>query len=252
VKYIFDFGANRGQNLNYYLRMADFVIAIEANPVLCKVIAETYKKEIAQGKLFIEQVAVSPVQQQKSDFFIHKSMHVLSTSSPPKNRMGSYTRISVKSKLASQIIYEYAKGLDPWYCKFDLEGLDHLILTELFSCGIRPKYISAEAHNLKSLSAITLVDEYSRFKTVSCKSVKTFSYLFNNEYNRFDHDSAGPFGEDIPGPWFNAEAIHTKLCLEGFGCKDVHATTFKGESKNRLGRLVWIRTLIRRFFRLTR
>ena len=31
MKIIFDFGANQGQNLNYFLEKADIVIACEAN-----------------------------------------------------------------------------------------------------------------------------------------------------------------------------------------------------------------------------
>ena len=36
MKVIFDIGANKGQNLNYFLEKADIVVAIEANINLVK------------------------------------------------------------------------------------------------------------------------------------------------------------------------------------------------------------------------
>ena len=35
-KVIIDFGANKGQNINYYLLKADIVVCVEANPKLVK------------------------------------------------------------------------------------------------------------------------------------------------------------------------------------------------------------------------
>jgi hypothetical protein len=36
-------------------------------------------------------------------------------------------------------------------------------------------------------------------------------------------DSAGPFGEDIPGEWVSADAIFVHLKRYGLGWKDIHA-----------------------------
>jgi len=46
LKVIYDFGANRGDNIPYYLMKSDRVVAIEANPVLCNIIRERFSDEI--------------------------------------------------------------------------------------------------------------------------------------------------------------------------------------------------------------
>ena len=43
-KLIFDFGANHGQNFDYFLSKADIVIAIEANTKICRDLRLKYKK----------------------------------------------------------------------------------------------------------------------------------------------------------------------------------------------------------------
>ena len=46
MKIIFDFGANKGQNIEYFLKHADLVVSVEANPRLCELINTRYQTEI--------------------------------------------------------------------------------------------------------------------------------------------------------------------------------------------------------------
>lgn len=57
-KVIIDFGANKGQNINYYLLKADIVVCVEANPKLVKEIQKNFSNHIRNKKLFIENVVV--------------------------------------------------------------------------------------------------------------------------------------------------------------------------------------------------
>ena len=50
MNYIFDFGANKGQNLSYFLSRADRVVAIEAVPEFCRGIETRFAKEILAGR----------------------------------------------------------------------------------------------------------------------------------------------------------------------------------------------------------
>lgn len=43
---IYDLGCGDGSNIPYYLMKADQVIAIDANPHLCKIIKNKFNKEI--------------------------------------------------------------------------------------------------------------------------------------------------------------------------------------------------------------
>ena len=43
----------------------------------------------------------------------------------------------------------------------------------------------------------------------------------------FPHHSAGPFGNDISGPWMTSDNIFKVLSFAGLGWKDIHATNTK-------------------------
>jgi hypothetical protein len=54
----------------------------------------------------------------------------------------------------------------------------------------------------------------------------------------FPVHSAGPFGDDINGRWFDIRSFQKLLAIEGTGWKDIHATTERaGERINVLGRV---------------
>jgi predicted RNA methylase len=41
-KIIYDFGANTGGSIPYYLKKADVVVAVEANPQLCAIMEDKF------------------------------------------------------------------------------------------------------------------------------------------------------------------------------------------------------------------
>jgi hypothetical protein len=51
---IYDFGSNNSDDIPYYLKKADLVVAVEANPALCNQIRSRFKIEISTGKLVVE------------------------------------------------------------------------------------------------------------------------------------------------------------------------------------------------------
>ena len=50
---IYDFGANNGDDIAYYLRKPCRVVAVEANPALCRQIEERFAEAIASGRLVV-------------------------------------------------------------------------------------------------------------------------------------------------------------------------------------------------------
>ena len=58
---IYDFGSNNGYNNNipYYLKKADIVVAVEANPSLCQHIANRFSPVINDGRLFVENCVLT-------------------------------------------------------------------------------------------------------------------------------------------------------------------------------------------------
>mgnify|MGYP006188340889 CR=1 FL=1 len=83
MKVIFDIGANKGQNLNYFLDKADIVFAFEANPFLVKKIKSDFKKFINEKKLIVRNIALVNNDNFKNiDFYIPKTKSTHSTVYP--------------------------------------------------------------------------------------------------------------------------------------------------------------------------
>ena len=148
MRVIYDFGSNNGDDIPYYLKKGDLVIAVEANPALAENIRERFQREIAQGDLVIlncvlvKEASAGPV-----PFYIHRTEHVLSQYPPPAEaQLHNFDQIFVASRKASDIIRAYGS---PHYVKVDIEQFDQCILEEIFAEGIRPEFLSAESHSIE-------------------------------------------------------------------------------------------------------
>lgn len=226
---IYDFGSNNGDDIPYYLLKADKVVAVEANPTLAEIITQRFSKEISEGRVIVENVAVTEFESGESiRFFVHKEHHVLSTTIHPATANAEeFEVVLIESKAAHTVVAEHGH---PFYIKIDLEGLDSAILRSLFSHNIFPHCISAEGHDPAILGLIHGLGGYQRFKIVegqdvggklsrvivSTKDLEKVAY-------HFPKHAAGPFGDDIDGPWFDAEQLFGFLRFRGLGWYDIHA-----------------------------
>ena len=85
-KIIYDFGANNGDNIPYYLLKSDLVIAVEANPELCKLIKNRFNKEIENKKLVVENcILISKTSFPTNKFYLHKERSLLSQFPKPNS-----------------------------------------------------------------------------------------------------------------------------------------------------------------------
>lgn len=229
-KTIYDFGANNGDDIPYYLRKADVVVAVEANPSLCRNIAERFASEIEQGKLFLENCVLTTENEKSKVFFhIHKSNHVLSQfPEPDPATADSFEKVLLPSLSVTDVIQRYG---DPHYIKVDIERYDAKILRALFANNIRPPFISAESHDIEVFSVLVSLGGYNAFKLVDGPTVsekyKDHPTLLDHderELYSFPHHSAGPFGDDVHGEWMSANNFFRLLAFENLGWKDIHAT----------------------------
>jgi FkbM family methyltransferase len=227
---IYDFGANNGINLPYYLKKAELVVAVEANPVLANEIKIRFADSIQNKNLVVEAVVLTEKKtKSKVPFFIHKSNHVLSQFPlPTQNEITSFEKIDLPAKTPADIIKKYGT---PLFVKIDVEHYDGAILKSLFNAGIRPNYISAEIHDAEPLAVLIALGEYKAFKLVNSYAIeKDFAnhpihINQRTETFSFIRHSAGPFGEDLPDKWMTGEQIVEKIGSLGFGWRDLHATT---------------------------
>jgi len=228
VRIIYDIGSNNGDDISYYLIKSDLVVAVEANPVLVDLIKNRFHHEILHGKLIIENVVITTANASTVDFYIHKTLHVLSQfGQPNENEIDNFHKVRLPSKSLVDIISAYGS---PFYIKIDVEGYDQEILRHLFQNKIFPPYLSAESHNIDVFSQLVANGHYNAFKLVDGPSVATVyaSHLVATmnglvEHHFPDH-SAGPFGSDIPGPWESAKTFFQSLANAGLGWKDIHVS----------------------------
>lgn len=228
-KIIYDFGANNGDDIPYYLKKADLVVAIEANPALCRQIEERFATAIREGRLRVENcVLTAEGDGADVDFYLHKRRNVLGQfPQPDKSAIGDYTRISLPSRSVMQMLCEHG---DPYYIKIDVEHYDEVILKELFRNGVRPPFLSAESSSILVFALLAGMGEYSAFKLVEGATVAKryknhpISVDGKRELYSFPSNSAGPFGEDIPGEWMNADDLFDVLAKKKMGWRDIHAT----------------------------
>ena len=226
-KIIYDIGSNNGDDIPYYLLKSDFVVAVEANPDLCKLIKERFKKEIEQEKLIVENcVVTNDFNLKEVSFYVHKTNHVLSRFPKPL-KIENYNEIKLPSKNILEIIKNYG---DPYYIKIDIEHSDYLILKEILTNKIIPPYISCESHSIEIFTTLLSFGNYKSFKLVDGATVpkryQNYEISTNNgkQNYSFPTHSAGPFGNDISGPWMTANNFFRLLGLAGLGWKDIHAT----------------------------
>ena len=226
---IYDFGANAGGNIPYYLEKADLVVAVEANPVLCRAIEERFADEVAAGRLAIENVVVVAERGlTETPFFVHRVEHVLSQlPRPSPRRADEFTEVVLPARHVVDIVARYGP---PHYVKIDLEHSDAVILRELLAHGITPDYISAEAHDVDVFCLLVAVGNYKAFKLVDGATVQDVfaAHEIATRGGRkplaFPRHSAGPFGNDIPGPWHGRRIFFQHLGQAGLGWKDIHAS----------------------------
>jgi FkbM family methyltransferase len=228
---IYDFGANNGDDVAYYLKKAHKVVAVDANPLLCRHMELRFKSFVDSGRLIILNCALSRDSEGPVTFFLHRRYHVLGQlPPPPADQMSQYEAINVASRRASGIVAEHGPA---HYIKIDLEHYDATVLEELFRRGVFPPFISAESHSIDVFASLLALGGYRLFNLVNGPTVaQRFSKhlirtLDGSENHDFPDHSAGPFGDDLPEPWLDPDAMFQALATVGLGWKDIHAAQYR-------------------------
>ena len=229
MKIIFDIGCNEGQNLEYYLKKADYVVGIEANPYLTNKIKTKFKKNILEKKLFIENATLSN-KEKKIIFFINKKKNYLSQVVKPKE-MSGYRKINVKTVKTNKIIKKYLNKFNLKkieFIKLDIESSTEEVLEDMLNNKILPKFLSVEAQTPKILELI-LKSNYKSFKFINgsdigtkLKKLKIINKLKKRINHTFQVHSAGPYGMDISGKYYSKNSLVSYFLNSGFGWKDIN------------------------------
>jgi FkbM family methyltransferase len=250
-KVIYDFGANNGDDIPYYLKKADFVVAVEANPLLCQKMEKRFASAIREGRLQIENcVLIDEGDKREVYFYLHKRHDVLGQfQQPDESVIGDYNKTLLPSQPVMDILNRYG---EPYYIKIDIEGYDDVILRRLFEDGVRPPFISAESSSIQVFALLVALGEYTGFKLVEGKTVAKkyknhrISVKGNPQVYSFPAQSAGPFGEDVAGEWMNADDLFNVLATRKMGWRDIHATNlFQPDPISRIQKRRYMRRHLR-------
>ena len=250
-KIIYDFGANNGDDIPYYLKKAELVVAVEANPSLCRKIEERFSTAMQEGRLRVENcVLVADGTDPEVYFYLHKRKHVLGQfPEPDESVIDKYNKVLLPSQSVMQILHKHGT---PYYIKIDIERYDEVILKELFRNRVRPPFISAESTSIQVFALLVGMGEYSAFKLVEGATVPkkyknhAISVDESHELYSFPPQSAGPFGEDIVGEWMNADDLFNVLAAKKMGWRDIHATNLvQPDSTSRIQKRRYMRRHLR-------
>lgn len=233
---VYDVGFNHGRTFRYYLEKGCRVIGVEANPSLVRQVAAQYAPEIDAGLIRLVNVGVGAADD-VLPFHVNHTNDLLSSFVPPTASLDDeWETVEVPVRRLSEILLE--ESVDPMFVKIDVEGVDVDVLADLHLAGLRPERLSAEAHSIEVVCRLIAMG-YTSFHLINGREVGGRLPMFPvhrldgsvGEF-RFELHAAGPFGNDLPGPWHGPEAIVLQWLgregLFGPGWFDVHATGHPG------------------------
>jgi FkbM family methyltransferase len=206
---IFDVGCHRGEDSRFYLRKGFRVVAVEANPALCRELRDMFFREIANGQFVLVERAIAEVSGEV-EFFVNSAHSIWGTISrefAERDRM-NFCRMVVPSVTFSSLLQSYGV---PRYLKIDIEGADMLCLESLLLASDRPDFVSFESDR-KTISALrselSLLTRlgYRRFQLVDQKTVQKQEQPRPAREGLYADcgiapDAAGLFGLELPGRW---------------------------------------------------
>lgn len=206
---VFDIGCHRGEDSRFYVNKGFRVVAVEANPALCRELRGTFAPEIASGQFTLVESAIAETSGEV-EFFVNSAQSIWSTirSVIADTDKQNFHRTVVPSVTFNSILQRYGV---PRYLKIDIEGADMLCLEGLLSVSDRPDFLSFES-NRKSISSLrselSLLTRlgYGRFQMVDQKTVPHQKKPFPAREGLYtDHelpfDATGLFGRELPGRW---------------------------------------------------
>jgi FkbM family methyltransferase len=140
---IFDVGAHKGEDSDFYLKLGYRVVAIEANPALADYLRKRFEGAINEGRYIVVEKAIGESDEGMA-FYVNKMISVWGTADRTwavrNERIGAYSEeITVQGIRFSDVLKKYGC---PHYLKIDVEGADMLCIKALHDLPCRPKYIS--------------------------------------------------------------------------------------------------------------
>lgn len=207
---IFDIGMDACQDTELYLKKGFRVVGVDANPAACEAARRRFPKEVASGRLFVVNAAISEGSEPLA-FHVCNEKPMLSTADDEMRRRQerdgeTFRTVTVAATNLADLTEAFGT---PYFLKVDIEGFDLLCLRGLLRTTARPALLSTEldfralAAHLRCVRALG----YRRFALVGQGSVPR-QRLPRPALEGLDADhtfaihSSGLFGKELPEAWF--------------------------------------------------
>lgn len=209
---IFDIGMHVGQDTDFYLRKGFDVVAVEANPILAAAAERRFRRALREGQLKLLNVGLGE-QRGRTVFHVNLELSEWSSFDPATASRGMPTApVNVEMVTLVDIVRKFGV---PYYLKIDIEGLDGAAVMGLADCAVRPRFVSFENGALPLFDALIRFG-YKRFKFLNQLDVPRMTCPAPAREGRtvrhtFPSGASGPFGDDTPGEWLDANAMRIIL-----------------------------------------
>jgi FkbM family methyltransferase len=159
---VYDVGMNNGDDSAFYLRAGFRVVAVEANPLLCRAAESRFSAEIAAGRMTVLNLAISD-RPGEIDFWVNTVVSEWSSLIRSVSERAGHPveRIVVPTDSLDAVVRRH--GL-PHYLKIDIEHADVMCVQALGKTGPTP-FLSVEFTD-ESLMGEIAAQGYRRFKLV--------------------------------------------------------------------------------------
>ncbi|GGC27422.1 hypothetical protein GCM10011504_02010 [Siccirubricoccus deserti] len=205
---IFDLGANRGEDTEFYLAKGFRVVAVEANPVLHADLAARLAAPVASGQLVLLNIGVWEAPGVLGFYANADNDHWSSFDPAYGTRQGTrYQVLEIPCRTLPALVAEF--GL-PHYLKIDIEGADRFAVAQLTALPGLPDYISVEEYGVAAIDALAAAG-YARFQclpqndkswAVPPRPPREGGYAPRLSTGK----DSGLFGAELPGAWLDPAA----------------------------------------------
>lgn len=206
---IFDLGMHEGWDTAYYLAKGFRVVAVDANPALCKAARQKFSKEVAYGRLTILNLGIA---RERGDFDFYITRNKTDWSSFRKEFAARYDGdvevVKIRCVTLDDLLTDFGV---PYYLKIDIEGHDReAVLTLENWKEDLPRFVSVEA-TVGDFSEIMVPLGYQGFKLINQvyigqvpPSVPPLEGLYT-DMKILPGRHSGQFGDETYGPWLSPE-----------------------------------------------
>jgi FkbM family methyltransferase len=200
---IFDVGAHRGDDTDFYLGKGFKVIAVEANPTLVDHLRKRFPAELDADRLVLVDRVVGPDLGETVAFYINDAKDDWSATDELTASKGTMPvrRVEVRTCSLADLFQQFGT---PYYLKVDIEMGDLPLSTELLRTPALPQYVSFEFHETR-LAAVLEAAGYGSYQIInqSLNGLKepVLPPREGTEYfpaGGFTGTHSGFFGRDLP------------------------------------------------------